>query len=84
MALEERNERTLSPRVVIVALLLVAIIVYSLVVIWGKLPDGRSTLADRTTLLAVVSSYYKQTGEVPDDVDDLMEQYRKLDYKLPR
>ena len=69
---------------VVAALFLVAIIVYSLVVIWGKLPDGRSTLADRTTLLAVVSSYYKQTGEVPDDVDDLMEQYRKLGYKLPR
>lgn len=74
----------MSFRTVVIGLLLLAVIATSIVVIVGKLPNGQNTINDRRTLLAVVATYYKQTGEVPNDVDDLMEQYRKLGYKLPR
>ncbi|MCH7903849.1 MAG: hypothetical protein IH944_04690 [Armatimonadetes bacterium] len=41
-------------------------------------------MTDRTTLLVVVKSYYKQTGEVPNNLDDLKNQYQKLGHDLPR
>ena len=84
MALKERKKGTrIGFRTVVLGLLLLAIIAYAMVVIVGKLPDRRSTLADRRTLLAVVATYYKQTGDVPNDVGDLMDQYQRFDYDLP-